>query len=122
MNTKELTTRLLDGEMFTTAEWRSSIAKKSVIEDERTEERREQKTVVHQVEFKDFKTKTEMPFEVTEVMPLTLDVDNYNSKPRPFRKGERVIIEVKSFGWSQNKNRYIGKGVIHAIDKEATKA
>lgn len=118
----EIASRVMSGEMFTTGEWRSSVAKASTRMNEDTKQMETRKAIVHQIEFVDFKTKTEMPFEVTEECPLDFNVEAYNAKPREHAKGDKVAIEVKSFGWSDFKKRYLGKGTIHGIDNpKATK-
>jgi len=115
----EAVEKMMRGEIMVTAEWRSSVAKSRQQENERTEKLETKKVIVHQVEMMDFKTKTDMPFEVTEEKEETFDADKYNTNARPFAKGDRVFIEVKSFGWSQNKSRYMGKGILYPIDKTA---
>jgi len=100
-----------------TAEWRSCLGKKSEVEDERTKEKSWRKTIVHQIEFLDPKTKADMPFEFTQIMPEDFDTDKFNAGAKPFAKGERVAIEIVSFGWSDFRKRYLGKGTPHRIDK-----
>lgn len=96
------------GHLMVGAEWRSSKAGMTQIEDDKTKERKVTKAIVHQVEILD------LPYEIREELPKdqveAFNVELYNEKPRPFKKGDRVVIHMKSFGWSMKKNRYIGKG------------
>jgi len=122
MKNNELLHLALAGALVTTCEWRSSIAKISEIEDDKTKEITRTKSIVHQVEMLDFKTKTDMPFELVQPCTEEFDIEKYNNSPRPFKKGERAAVEVISFAWSPNKMRYRGKGILHPLDKETAKA
>jgi len=99
---------VMAGKLMCGAEWRSSKAGMASIEDERTKVKKVTKAIVHQVEIEG------MPFEIREEIAKdqieAFNVDLYNDKPRPFKRGEMVVIHMKSFGWSMKKSRYIGKG------------
>lgn len=116
MTTQQLAEAVLQGRKMTTGEWRSSIAKKTEIENEVTKEMEVSKAIVHQVELLDPKTATTMPYEWREVVDEKFDTDKYNASPRPFAKGDRVAFEIHSFGWSDRRKRHLGKGPVFDLD------
>jgi len=114
MKKAEIIERVCAGEILVGAEWRSCAAKETEIEDEVTKEKRVTKAIVHQVEIK------EMPYEIKEEISKErisgFNCEAFNQLPKPFKKGAPVVIVVKSFGWSQFKKRYSGRGIPFAVE------
>jgi len=106
---------VMSGKLMCGAEWRSSKAAMANIEDDKTKAKKLTKAIVHQVEIDG------LPFEIREEITGDklngFDVEGYNNSPRPFKKGDMVVIHMKSFGWSMKKSRYIGKGHPEGVTK-----
>lgn len=116
MSDKQIISLFQSGSIIAQAEWRSALAKVSEIEDEKTKEITRTKSIVHQVEMIEFKSKTVMPFEIVEPKDEKFNCEEWNAKPKPYARGETVVLEIISFAWSEFKRRYRGKAIVHPLD------
>jgi len=116
MTKPEIIAAVLAGKMLVGAEWRSSIAKTSEVTDEKSKVTTTRKTIVHQVEINDPETGQAEPFEIVEPVQDNFNADKYNASPRPFKKGQQIVIDLISFAWSDFKKRYRGKGTPLPVD------
>jgi len=111
MTDSKIVEAVLAGRMPRGAEWRSAEASLTKTFDDKGEETGvKRKVIKHQVEFegKPFVVQQEM----TEAEMESLDCDKWNAAPKPFKKGDFVIVLLKSFGWSNFKKTFSGKGVL----------
>lgn len=108
MTKAQIADTVMSGVIMCGAEWRSCKAAVSEIEDDRTKVKKVVKAIVHQVEI------GEMPYEIKQEIPeeklAAFSVEAYNAGPRPFKKGDSVVLRLKSYGWSNFKKKYLGKG------------
>jgi len=116
MNNKQILDLVLAGNIMTTCEWRSGVARTYEQEDDRTKTKKTVNEIIHQVELLDWKTKSIKPFEIVEEMPADFSPEKWNTSPHPYERGSRTAVLIKSFSWSDNKKVYRGKGQVHALD------
>jgi len=114
MMTKEkIVDTVMSGKLLCAAEWRSSKASSGTIEDEKTHKTKVTKGIVHQVEIEGIAR--EIREEIAPDQFEKFNPDAYNAAPRPFKKGEMVILHIKSFSWNSKKSTWRGVGTPESV-------
>jgi len=89
---------VLNGELVTVVEFRGASAQR--FEANAKEERAESVCLTYRVELKDGKQQ-EIKNYLKDAEAKTFDVKAFNDGAMPFKKGERAVWLLKSYGWTE---------------------
>jgi len=106
MKQKELLDAVLAGRILSVVEFRGSAARSFKNKDEQTKQESVRVTISHRVEIGENAEQQVIRETLTDEQAKGFDVDKYNTAPKQFKKGEKVVWVVKSYGWKGD-----GKGL-----------
>jgi len=120
MTTDEM---LVRGDMLSMGTYISSVARVQTMEDDKDKTKKVVSAVINSsIAHGDQAQQFATPMVLAEGETAEAAVEAYNSKPKPFKRFQPVLMQVRSRSWNQKGGGWRMKGWLHPLPEHLVKA